>query len=223
MNLFIFSIFILIFLTLYLSLGDDTLNGIGKKNQIQTHEFECHYETIDAGDLRIMTFNTYSGGLKVNDGINKIAKHINLLNPDVVILQEVENIAILDELVEVAGSKWQAVGKPATYTEIAVFTRHQILNETFALDSFVGASIDVGGRIIRVVGVHLQFWYYGAHLAYNKMVTDAQQLMNAETHPTFYSKIDIDSFENHCFLRSSGQHQVAFEKQNVSTVAFRIG
>ena len=41
----------------------------------------------DPPSLRVMTFNTWLSGAKVENGLEKIAKHIALLQPDIVALQ----------------------------------------------------------------------------------------------------------------------------------------
>lgn len=37
--------------------------------------------------FRVMTFNTWLSGASVRDGVLKIAKHVNLVDPDVVMFQ----------------------------------------------------------------------------------------------------------------------------------------
>lgn len=76
--------------------------------------------------------------------------------------QEVSNIHKMDEIIIASGSRWRGTGTAAQYTDIAVMTRHQILqNETFAVRAFVGAPIDVNGKLIRVVSGHLAYRSYG--------------------------------------------------------------
>ena len=45
--------------------------------------------------LRILTFNIWLSGTQVENGLCKIAKHINLLQPDIVALQ-VRSLSVVD-------------------------------------------------------------------------------------------------------------------------------
>lgn len=49
----------------------------------------AHFATTCALDypLRVMTMNIWNSGAHVKDGLYKVAKHIKLLNPDIVALQ----------------------------------------------------------------------------------------------------------------------------------------
>jgi endonuclease/exonuclease/phosphatase (EEP) superfamily protein YafD len=158
------------------------------KDVSNTDEVECHYENHTAGDLRVMTFNIWYNGKQVDDGIEKIAKHINIVNPDAVCLQEVSTLHDLDRILDAAGEKWNAVSKPSVYADVAIMTRHQILNETFISGKFVGATIESeNGRKIRIVNGHLQYKMYGIYAAFNKLVTNISQIMDGEINPQNFS------------------------------------
>lgn len=45
------------------------------------------HSLLAATNLRIMTFNTWLSGARVENGLQKIAKHIGQLQPDIVALQ----------------------------------------------------------------------------------------------------------------------------------------
>lgn len=149
-------------------------------------DLECRYENITAGDLRIMTFNIWYNGKKVDDGIKKIAKHINIINPDAVCLQEVATVHDLDKILE-AAEGWNAVSKPTIYTDVAIMSKHNILDETFVAGKFIGAAIETkNGKKIRVVNGHLQF-KTGPYSAFNKLVTNISQLAEGENYPKNHS------------------------------------
>lgn len=59
--------------------------------------------------LRIMTFNLWHSGDEVKNGLEKIAKHILHVNPDIVALQEVMSKEHLNNLTALMGPEWSAV------------------------------------------------------------------------------------------------------------------
>lgn len=88
MHLCILFSLIFFIVVVYLSTGTGSAETLQSHEQLEL-ETSCSYSEVKPGDVRIMTFNLWYGGDKVVDGINKIAKHINLLEPDAVCLQVV--------------------------------------------------------------------------------------------------------------------------------------
>lgn len=185
MNWLPITTLILLLLTLN-SIKSQNLNGFEKNSN--NDQLECHYENVTTGDLRIMTFNIWFNGKKVDNGINKIAKHINTINPDVACLQEVATLHCLDKTLEAVGETWSAIAKPSIYSDVAIMTKHKILDETFIAGKFIGAAIETNnGRKIRIVNGHLQYKTFGTYPALNKLVTNASQFTDGEMSPQNYS------------------------------------
>uniref|UniRef100_A0A914QLB2 Endonuclease/exonuclease/phosphatase domain-containing protein n=1 Tax=Panagrolaimus davidi TaxID=227884 RepID=A0A914QLB2_9BILA len=79
----------------------------------------------DGGNpLRILTFNIWLSGEKIENGIYKIAKHIKLLQPDIVALQEVQTSEIFQEILQQLGPEWSGVIPPLPYPDNAILTPH---------------------------------------------------------------------------------------------------
>jgi endonuclease/exonuclease/phosphatase family metal-dependent hydrolase len=76
--------------------------------------------------LRIMSFNIWMSGVKVEDGIHKIAKHIKLVDPDIVALQEVDRPEILRNITKRLGGSWTAHFGSAIYSDVGILTKHKV-------------------------------------------------------------------------------------------------
>ncbi|VDM66144.1 unnamed protein product [Strongylus vulgaris] len=83
-------------------------------------------KTIIANKIRVMTFNTWNSGVHVEDGLNKIAKHIMLVNPDVVALQEVQKQDVLPTLLSYLGIPWKGITGDVAYPDVAILTKHEV-------------------------------------------------------------------------------------------------
>uniref|UniRef100_A0AC34G2A0 Endonuclease/exonuclease/phosphatase domain-containing protein n=1 Tax=Panagrolaimus sp. ES5 TaxID=591445 RepID=A0AC34G2A0_9BILA len=85
------------------------------------------YESKNGTHLRIMTFNTWIFGEHVIDGLNKIAKHIKLVEPDIVALQEVQTREAFEKLLEILGPDWSGTTSPSTTnSNVAIATIHKV-------------------------------------------------------------------------------------------------
>ncbi|EPB79447.1 hypothetical protein ANCCEY_01497 [Ancylostoma ceylanicum] len=75
-----------------------------------------------------MTFNIWLSGASVHNGLQKIAKHIALVNPDIVALQEVEDVYVVGNLTQMLGGTWSGVHRQNhSLPDVAILTRHEIL------------------------------------------------------------------------------------------------
>ncbi|KAL7080566.1 hypothetical protein ACQ4LE_000295 [Meloidogyne hapla] len=81
--------------------------------------------------LRVMTFNIWVSGANVKDGLEKIAKHIKKVDPDIVALQEVRTLETAEKLIELLSStRWQYRQHPlALYPDTAILTKHQFIDD----------------------------------------------------------------------------------------------
>ncbi|KAF7639103.1 Endo/exonuclease/phosphatase domain-containing protein [Meloidogyne graminicola] len=84
--------------------------------------------------LRVMTFNIWLSGARVKDGMEKIAKHIAKVDPDIVALQEVKTLETAGKLIELLNSttttKWQYRHHPlALYPDTAILTKHEFIED----------------------------------------------------------------------------------------------
>ncbi|XGW04765.1 hypothetical protein V3C99_015718 [Haemonchus contortus] len=146
------------------------------------------YAGCVSGILRVMTFNIWLSGASVHNGLQKIAKHILLVNPDIVALQEVENEYVIGNLTQMLGEQWTGVQhRNRTPPDTAILTRHE-----FHQHSYTDTSTGIGIRIVvdslifvNFWSVHLDYLSYGPYAAYNKMVTSIDQILAGER-PSHY-------------------------------------
>ncbi|CAD6197327.1 unnamed protein product [Caenorhabditis auriculariae] len=134
------------------------------------------------GGLRVMTFNIWNSGKNVINGREKIAKHIALVDPDVVTLQETY-VNVSTELIGMLGEQWQAVECPlGNYPDRVILTKHFIVpNTTIFTSAGVGVKIlHRSGFMFYIWSVHLAYTSYGPYAAYNKLVTSIDQIMAGE-------------------------------------------
>lgn len=81
-SLFPIKRFLQLLLFLALLLGTFYIATSGHKRDVKEKQ-----EVKTGVEFRVMTFNTWIHGRNVNNGLEKIAKHIKAVNPDVVVLQ----------------------------------------------------------------------------------------------------------------------------------------
>jgi hypothetical protein len=62
-----------------------------KYNELQSSGHSSNTSTPGANILRVMTFNTFRMGERVENGIAKIVKHIRTSNAHVILLQVILN------------------------------------------------------------------------------------------------------------------------------------
>uniref|UniRef100_A0A914E3G5 Endonuclease/exonuclease/phosphatase domain-containing protein n=1 Tax=Acrobeloides nanus TaxID=290746 RepID=A0A914E3G5_9BILA len=137
-----------------------------------------------------MTFNIWYGGSKVDNGIQKIAKHIKFIDPDVVAIQEIRTNKVLSEILQQLGSKWTGIqGSDKDYPNNGILTRHKIIASKFSeIGTGVGAAILFNNnKTINFWGLHLFYKSFGLYAAHNKLITSSEQIMAGETHGMFYN------------------------------------
>ncbi|KAI1723721.1 endonuclease/Exonuclease/phosphatase family domain-containing protein [Ditylenchus destructor] len=137
--------------------------------------------------VRVLTFNIWLSGRRVENGLEKIAKHIRQINPDIVSLQEVETPDVMNNITEMLGHPWNAVWHGnRSYPDTAILTKHK-----FMLDQIVevnwgnGAPVLVvkHGRsfVVNFFAMHLNYTSYGPYAAQNRMVTRKEQIYKGES------------------------------------------
>ncbi|VDM53823.1 unnamed protein product [Angiostrongylus costaricensis] len=143
----------------------------------------CIFISSVNGVLRVMTFNLWISGANVNNGLQKIAKHIALINPDIVALQEVVSINALNNLTALLGDEWTSIcHQNKDSPDVAIITKHEIHSQSYANTSRgIGVRILVDSwYFVNVWSVHLDYLSYGPYAAYNKLVTSMDQIMAGE-------------------------------------------
>ncbi|WKY13258.1 hypothetical protein Q1695_004238 [Nippostrongylus brasiliensis] len=134
------------------------------------------------GRLRVMTFNIWNSGSHVESGLYKVAKHILIVNPDVVALQEVQRRDVLPTLLQFLGQNWTGLACDDNYPDVAILTRHRLDEETLTTTNrSIGARIEVDtGHFISFWSAHLDYKSFGPYAANNKMVTSVDQILAGE-------------------------------------------
>nr|WGC84594.1 extracellular nuclease 7 [Bursaphelenchus xylophilus] len=141
--------------------------------------------------LRIMTFNIWITGENVVDGLYKIAKHIRIVDPDIVTIQELQSKELFGQLLTELGLDYTGVYHNSSgYPDTAIITKHTINDAlTFQTSATIGTEIELkSGIVVRFVGAHLAYKSYGPYAAYNKLVTDIKQIMAGETKPDSWNR-----------------------------------
>ncbi|KAL3068762.1 hypothetical protein niasHS_017328 [Heterodera schachtii] len=117
-------------------------------------------------NLRVLTMNTWQAGGKVENGLNKIVKHIRALHADIVFLQEM-NAKAFDELMKKLGNQWSGqIHLDHKESKPAIVTKHKIVADTkFYTNWTFGLTIfHDSGMTLNVVNVHLNYRDYGPEL-----------------------------------------------------------
>ncbi|CAD5225329.1 unnamed protein product [Bursaphelenchus okinawaensis] len=138
-----------------------------------------------------MSFNIWLSGDSVENGLYKIAKHIRLVNPDIVAIQELKTGEVLSKLLTELGPNYKGVyHNTSDYSDTAIITKHKInYDSTFLIPAGVGTEVILNtGTAVRIVGLHLAYKSYGPYAAYNKLVTNIKQIMAGETKPDSWSR-----------------------------------
>uniref|UniRef100_A0A8R1DNZ0 Endo/exonuclease/phosphatase domain-containing protein n=1 Tax=Caenorhabditis japonica TaxID=281687 RepID=A0A8R1DNZ0_CAEJA len=132
--------------------------------------------------IRVMTFNIWQSGANVENGQQKIAKHILMINPDIVALQEVY-ANVTRNLTMMLGHPWVAVERNhSDYPDTAILTRHVVIPAT-NLSTSGGVGVKIMLRTGYTVGfwsLHLDYSSYGPYAANNKLVDRIEQIMAGE-------------------------------------------
>ncbi|KAI6190493.1 Endo/exonuclease/phosphatase domain-containing protein [Aphelenchoides bicaudatus] len=155
----------------------------------QTEDSSPAEEKDHPTTLKLMTFNTWLIGSSVNDGLAKIAKHIKLVDPDIVGLQEIVSNDKFYQLIELLGDPW-------TYAYIndsnsAIVTKHKVVqNSTYVVQAGIGAQILIDEKIpVNAYSMHLAYRAYGPYALYNKLVKNFKAVDIGESWPS-YSRVN---------------------------------
>ncbi|KAK6054001.1 hypothetical protein COOONC_08494 [Cooperia oncophora] len=136
----------------------------------------------EAHSLRVMTFNIWNSGSHVENGIRKIAKHISLVDPDIVGLQEVQRPDVLPELLQFLGPPWTGVAGDEFYPDIAILTKHDMIMQSYTkTNRSISIKIQLqSGYVVSFWSVHLDYKSFGPYAANNKLVTTLDQILAGE-------------------------------------------
>ncbi|CAJ0946631.1 unnamed protein product, partial [Mesorhabditis belari] len=129
-----------------------------------------------------MSFNIWNCGVNVENGVLKIAKHIALVNPDIVALQEVEFEGCAKNITQYLPAHWTIVTPEREYPDANIITKHKVIDFVAPSDSaslYAQIEFPTGSRL-NIWGVHAAYQAYGPYAAYNKMVTNLSQIITAE-------------------------------------------
>ncbi|KHJ79859.1 hypothetical protein OESDEN_20481 [Oesophagostomum dentatum] len=139
-------------------------------------------ECLFAEKFRVMTFNIWNSGSHVQNGLQKVAKHILLVDPDVVALQEVQRQDVLPVILSNLGKSWTGITGEESYPDVAILTKHEILAQTqIETNRSIGVRIALqSGHLVNFVCVHLDYKSFGPYAANNKMVKTVQQILVGE-------------------------------------------
>ncbi|VDM53824.1 unnamed protein product [Angiostrongylus costaricensis] len=132
--------------------------------------------------LRVMTFNIWQTGMRVSNGLQKVAKHIAFVDPDIVALQEAKLGDSAPALLSLLGHPWTVLTDEESRLDVAILTKHTVMRSTVTKTSHaIGGRIDLGfGDAVSMWNVHLDHKAYGPHAANNKMVASVDQILAGE-------------------------------------------
>ncbi|CAD5225327.1 unnamed protein product [Bursaphelenchus okinawaensis] len=140
-------------------------------------------EAFKGPKLRFMSFNLWFTGHMVSNGLEKVAKHIKRVDPDIVALQEVQTVYELDELMDLLGPGWYGSFRGWAQSPGQAIVSKHLLNFTNSFQLQAGFGIElipVNMSKVRVVDMHLNAKSFGSYAANNKMVTEMEQILAGE-------------------------------------------
>ncbi|CAJ0574208.1 unnamed protein product, partial [Mesorhabditis spiculigera] len=150
----------------------------------------CIYYVGAEKSFRVVSFNTWQMGLHVEEGMEKLAKHILALEPDIVSLQEVQTPESAQNLTSLLPEGWTIIYANKLYPDVALLTKHRIIEE-----SVENTTAGIHARIELPDGQQVSFWAYhgfwrayGPYAAFNRLVTNLSQILDGE-HVPLKSKI----------------------------------
>ncbi|CAD5225325.1 unnamed protein product [Bursaphelenchus okinawaensis] len=150
-------------------------------------------EAYKGPKLRFMSFNLWFTGHMVSNGLEKVAKHIKRVDPDIVVLQEIQTVYELDELMDLLGPGWYGSFRGwSRYADDAIVSKHPFnFTNSFQLQAGFGIEITPANiSKIRVVGLHLDWHSMGNYATSNKLVTKMEQIMAGESTPPIFNRVD---------------------------------
>ncbi|CAD5225447.1 unnamed protein product [Bursaphelenchus xylophilus] len=139
--------------------------------------------------VTIMSFNTWNMAKGIVDGLNKIAKHILINNPDIVGLQEVRHHDEIRQVTESLNKNdtqtWSYVYVPGEDT--GIITRHTInVSSISNLTAGIGAQILLDNkRKITLYSMHLDYTLYGPYALAFRTFNNLSVVDHAECHPGY--------------------------------------
>ncbi|CAD5218275.1 unnamed protein product [Bursaphelenchus okinawaensis] len=136
--------------------------------------------------LRIMTFNTWNMGVYINDGLEKIAKHIALNDPDVVGLQEVRSREQIESVTKFLNRdrryKWSYIFDDGH--DCGVITKYSF-NETSLTTLYAGIGVQVNidnKRKVFIWSLHMDYIDYGPYAMMYRQTKDISTVEYGECH-----------------------------------------
>uniref|UniRef100_A0AC35FJI9 Endonuclease/exonuclease/phosphatase domain-containing protein n=1 Tax=Panagrolaimus sp. PS1159 TaxID=55785 RepID=A0AC35FJI9_9BILA len=117
------------------------------------------------------------------------------MNPDIVVLQEVQTQEMFQEFLKKLGSEWDSITTPEAYPDIAILTQHTINATTLAItpcNKSMGVNIHFKNstEIISFWGMHLDHHSYGPYAAQNRLVTKVEQILSGESPSNKTGRVD---------------------------------
>lgn len=138
--------------------------------------FSSLFQEVNGGSqpIRFMTANTWQGGGFVRDGIRKLAQHILLINPDIVVLQELLP-GSLDLLRSHLGNLYVgAQRKDDNNPDTGILTKHFLNpNHCGQTEWAFGCNITLNNNAkskLNVWSVHFNYRDYGPYAACGKLL-----------------------------------------------------
>ena len=125
--------------------------------------------------LKIMTFNIWVDGAGVNNGVEKVFNEIQSADPDVVLLQEADGIA----LSIAAYLDWYVYNSSVSTAIISPYPITEVFQDQSS-NSFIGARIQMSSNPIKdiiVWSIHLSAYPYGPYEICFSGVTDSMELV----------------------------------------------
>ncbi|KAI1698391.1 endonuclease/Exonuclease/phosphatase family domain-containing protein [Ditylenchus destructor] len=136
--------------------------------------------------LRVMTFNTWRSGGKVNNGLSKVIRQIMEVNPDIVSLQEIEVPSYLDQIVnglkKKTGIHWEGKVAREKRPFVAILSKHKILNVIAQKrHHYIAANIAVSENLNVSFWAHWNDWRRSGPVEiYKKTIVDNATMMENE-------------------------------------------
>jgi len=140
--------------------------------------------------LRLMTFNLWNSGDNVENGLNKIAKHILDVNPDIAALEEVNDLDTLMDLLAILGPDWSGKTNNQSYSDTGIITRHVLLPTNESMEPLwdhgaTRAHIKLTGQnqqsqVVSFYSCHLNAATYGPYVACSTLANESLYITAAE-------------------------------------------
>ncbi|CAJ0961894.1 unnamed protein product, partial [Mesorhabditis belari] len=141
---------------------------------------------IEQKRFRVLSLNLWVSAVHVENGLEKVAKHIDILEPDIIALQEVMNDTTVPEIIQLLKepNKWKYAHTEDS-ASTAIISKYPIDEKSISTTGYsIHATIQLNDGIsLEFWSVHTQYVAYGPHAAYNRMVTDVKQILEGENSP----------------------------------------